>query len=132
MTSGKIDDLPTGSETVLLVEDDVALRKVMVRVLPRLGYTVIEAKHGAAALEVLAHTDIDLLLTDVVMPGDISGPDLARLALKQNGAIKVVLATGYADDLISEIADLRHHAVLLRKPFRREELARVLRQALDG
>ncbi|MAG95947.1 MAG: response regulator [Alphaproteobacteria bacterium] len=132
MTNGKIDDLPTGSETVLLVEDDVALRQVMVRVLPRLGYTVIEAKNGSAAMDILASNDVDLLLTDVVMPGDISGPDLARRALKQYAGIKVVLATGYADDMISEIADLRRNAVLLRKPFRREELARVLRQALDG
>ena len=132
MTRSKVDDLPKGNETVLLVEDDVALRKVMVRVLPRLGYTVIEAKNGSAAMDILASNDVDLLLTDVVMPGDISGPDLARRALKQYAGIKVVLATGYADDMISEIADLRRNAVLLRKPFRREELARVLRQALDG
>ena len=116
---------------MLLVEDDVALRQVMMRVLPRLGYTVIEAKNGSEALELLARNDIDLLLTDIIMPGEVSGPDLARRALKQYANIKVVLATGYAGDMISEIANLRHHAVFLRKPFRREELAKILRRALD-
>lgn len=104
----------------------------MVRVLPRLGYSVIEAKDGSQALEILTRDNIDLLLTDVVMPGDVSGPELARRALERNTAIKVVLATGFADDMIAEIADLGNHAVLLRKPFRREDLAQILRQALDG
>jgi CheY-like chemotaxis protein len=132
VTSAKIDDLPRGSETVLVVEDDPALRQVMVRVLPRLGYSVIEAKDGSQALEILTRDNIDLLLTDVVMPGDVSGPELARRALERNTAIKVVLATGFADDMIAEIADLGNHAVLLRQPFRREDLAQILRQALDG
>ncbi len=132
MAKREVDDLPKGDETVLLVEDDAALRQVMVRVLPRLGYSVIEAKDGSQALEILDRDKVDLLLTDIVMPGEISGPDLARRALELNAGIKVVLATGYADDMISEISDLRHRAVLLRKPFRREELADKLRQALDG
>lgn len=118
-----------GHETVLAVEDDTALRRVTVRGLGHLGYHALEADNAAAALKLLAEKKVDLLFTDVVMPGDVNGLELARIALARWPALKVVLTSGFVGDgLAGEAGDLR----LLAKPYGMADLARILREALDG
>jgi two-component system, cell cycle sensor histidine kinase and response regulator CckA len=123
----------SGTETVLLVEDEPSIRAVASRVLAGRGYTVLSAAHGDDALRVArAHPgDIDLLLTDVVMPG-MSGSTLARDLMAERPGLRVLYMSGYTD------ADIVHHGVLdpgtmfLEKPFTPQVLARHVRDALDA
>src|SRR5207302_3773541 len=84
-----------GTETVLVVEDNQDMRRVVRRQLTGLGYRVIEAASAAAALERLEAEKIDLMLTDIVMPGEMDGIELARLALRYSPELKVVLTSGF-------------------------------------
>jgi CheY-like chemotaxis protein len=122
----------TGNETVLLVEDNEAMRRIAKRQLTALGYRVVEADQAAAALDVLAAEDIDLLLSDVVMPGEIDGFDLARLALTQRPALRVVLTSGFPEARLRGSGEAVAGIRLLSKPYRREDLARVVRESLDA
>jgi PAS domain S-box-containing protein len=118
-----------GSETVLVVEDNDALRRVVRRQLSQLGYDVIDTDNAVAALAIMEQQVVDLLLTDIVMPGEIDGVELARTAMARWPAIKVVLTSGFPENRLSgePIIGLR----LLGKPYRRDELARTLREILD-
>ena len=119
-------DLPRGDGmSVLLVEDDELVRRFAVAELQRLGYRVIEAEHGAAALSKLdAERDIDLLFTDVIMPGGVGGRDLAKRARELRPKLKILYTTGYADGAFMEV-DMRSDGIdVLRKPYSRTELAR--------
>jgi PAS domain S-box-containing protein len=126
---------PRGTETILLVEDDAAVRPVVRRMLERQGYTVLDAANGAAALRLAesAHASgerIDLVLTDVVMP-ELGGRALGeRLAVHQPG-IRVLYMSGYTDDEILRRGLLVPGAEFLEKPFTPERLAGAVRQALD-
>ncbi len=114
-----------GSETVLLVEDDAAVRDTVAAMLRGLGYTVAEASGPAAALALLqGGTRVDLLFTDVVMPGALSAAALAHAARDLLPRIGVLFTSGYSQDAVAG-------AHLLSKPYRRDELARKLRQVLD-
>jgi DNA-binding response OmpR family regulator len=123
----------TGTETVLVVEDEEALRRVARRSLTAAGFTVLTAADGAEALEIAARHagEIHLLLTDVVMP-KMSGRALALELVKTRPAIQVVYMSGYTDNAIV------HHGVLdagtqfIGKPFAGAELARKVRAVLDG
>jgi PAS domain S-box-containing protein len=121
-----------GSETLLLVEDDLELRKLLYENLIAKGYNVIAAANGADALQAaeLYGDPIHLLLTDVIMP-QMSGPELARWLTASRPGMKVLYMSGYTDDLLPEIPTSETHVALLQKPFRLEVLGRKLREMID-
>jgi len=122
-----------GNETLLLVEDDPELRLSMRTTLIRLGYHILEAQNGHQALEVLqAHpTEIRLLLTDMVMPGGMTGTELMERARANNPRLKVICMSGYSTELVGKAFPAAGAATLLGKPFHASELARAVRDALD-
>jgi signal transduction histidine kinase len=125
------DDRRGNGETVLAVEDNPSLRRVVVRQLHELGYRVIEADNAAAALTVLQRQPVDVLFTDVVMGGGITGLDLAETVEATWPNVRVLVTSGFPDGKAGN-AGARRAAPLLSKPYRREELAKALRQALDA
>ena len=126
------EPLPMGrGETVLLVEDNAALRRMAVRQLGELGYRVREAENAPQAMEMLARDPaIDLLFTDVVMPGGMDGRQLADRVAARWPRVKVLLASGFPGSVVSG-GGLARGAHLLSKPYRREQLARALREAIE-
>ncbi|MEW6669002.1 MAG: PAS domain S-box protein [Thermodesulfobacteriota bacterium] len=122
----------TGSETILLVEDEDHLEKLAASILTRSGYRVLEARNGEDALAVSgAHNGpIHLLLTDVVMPG-MNGRELAERITSLRRGIRVLYMSGYTDDAIAPYGILEQGVVLLQKPFTPEALARKVREVLD-
>ena len=122
-----------GSETVLLVEDEIGLRRITREFLQAQGYTVLEAHDGAEAVDVLARRGgrIDLLLTDVVMPR-MSGRELADHVAETNPDAKIIFMTGYADDALEPYGRLGEDSVVLQKPFPLEGLVRKVREVLDA
>ena len=127
-----VDDgvLPTGTETVLIVEDAEDVRILARRTLEERGYTVFVARNADEALEIAAARRIDVLLTDIVMPRT-SGPQLVAKYQKLRGTPLVIYMSGYADDALSQY-ELDPAAVFLRKPFTPATLARAVREALDA
>lgn len=121
-----------GSETVLVVEDNAAMRRVVLRQLKDLGYRVFEAKNAAAALELFSTEKIDLLFTDVVMPGGMTGLELARTAIVQVPSLKVVMTSGFPESKLDGDGRAVGGMRLLSKPYRKDELARALREAFDA
>ena len=122
-----------GSECILVVEDDVALRMHATETLRELGYLVIEADSGAAALEALrSHPEIDLLFTDVVMPGGMNGRQLADEALQLQPALKVLFTTGYTRNAIVHHGRLDPGIELIGKPYSFHALASHVRTRLDA
>lgn len=120
-------------KTVLLVDDDSIVRESIAEMLDTLGYRVLEASDGRAALDILqGDSQIDLLLTDVVMPGELCGRRLAKEAERIRPGLPVLLASGYAKGLV-ERGDAAATAVnLLFKPFSMNQLETKLREALAG
>ncbi|MGK4004597.1 ATP-binding protein [Sorangium sp. So ce1036] len=121
-----------GDETVLVVEDDDAVRKLVVEVLERRGYGVVAAASAEEALVALAHEgveEMDLLLTDLVMPG-MNGRELAERALALHPRARVLYMSGYAEDVLADAA-LDREPVLLQKPFTPDMLAQRVRDLLD-
>ena len=119
-----------GHEIILIAEDNTELRLTAVKQLTKLGYRVLEAANGEAALALLRKTkDIDLLFSDIVMTGRMTGRDLAREASALQPALKILLTTGYAE---KAAAGQDETWPILRKPYRRQELALRLRSILDG
>jgi PAS domain S-box-containing protein len=124
--------LPPGRETVCLVEDNDALRRTTVRMLKELGYVVLEAPHGPAAIELLEKSgDVDLLLTDIVMPKGMSGYDLAELVQAKRPTLKVLFMSGYSATFINQLDIARPQAHFISKPCRKRDLAIMLRTVLD-
>jgi len=120
-------------EVVLVVEDEPRVRHVTVQRLEALGYSVLEAENGPAALDVLATSQgVDLVFTDVVMPGGMSGRDLAAKVRDHHPEMKIMLTSGYAEQAGIENDALEEGEVWLRKPYRLVELARMIRDVLDG
>jgi PAS domain S-box-containing protein len=123
----------SGAETVLLVEDDELVRRYGQEQLAAMGYRVLAAGNGAQALEVLRSGEpVDLLFTDVVMPGGLTGRELAEEAARLRPGLKVLYTSGYAENAIVHDGRLDPGVQLLRKPYRRAELARKVRLALDS
>jgi len=117
---------------ILVVDDDDLVRKSVIAQITSLGYNTIEASNPAAALEIIgSEQPIDLLFSDIVMPGPIDGVELARLAGEQRLRLKVLLTSGYPDLKTSHASEKKHWAIL-KKPYRRNELQRVLRDALSN
>ncbi|QRN79039.1 MAG: PAS domain S-box protein [Nocardiopsis sp. BM-2018] len=124
-------EIPRGDERLLVVEDDPLVRAQTVDSLRRLGYEVESVDHAGAALDRLERPDprIDLVFSDVAMPGDLDGAELAEAISTRWPGLPVVLTSGHHDDqLASRIAD----RAFLAKPYRRGDLARAIREALDG
>ncbi len=122
-----------GHETVLLVEDDELVRRYARDQLLSLGYRVLEAPNGPQALQHLRDTGvIDLLFTDVVMPGGISGRQLADAAQRMRPGLPVLFTSGYAENAITHDGRLDPGVHLLEKPYQRAELARKLREVLQS
>jgi CheY-like chemotaxis protein len=122
-----------GSETVLVVEDENAVRSLVRGVLESNGYSVLEARHGGDALSLcdLHKGSIHLLLTDVVMP-QMSGRELAEYLSPLRRGMKVLYMSGYTDDALGEHRVLDPSVPFIKKPFTPDALARKVREVLDG
>jgi hypothetical protein len=123
-----------GTETILLVEDEDQVRGLARTVLDSYGYTVIEARDGVEAEQIgrRGREYLHLMVTDVVMPGGISGLDLATRLAPVRPKMRVLFMSGYADDVIAHRGVLDEDAAFLQKPFTGEVLARRVREVLDG
>jgi two-component system cell cycle sensor histidine kinase/response regulator CckA len=123
----------TGTGTVILVEDDDAVRMFGARALRNKGYRVSEAKSGEAALDLVANAaeKIDLLITDVVMP-QMDGPALVREVRNIDPAIKVIFISGYTEDAFRQRLDSDGHIHFLPKPFSLKQLAVKVKDVVDG
>ena len=122
-----------GTETILVVEDDADVRKTVVELLAGLGYQVLRAHDGQSALSVLqSGVHVDLLFTDVVMPGPVRSPDLARRAKELLPDLEVLFTSGYTENAIVHGGRLDPGVSLLSKPYRREDLARKIRHLLQN
>jgi signal transduction histidine kinase/ActR/RegA family two-component response regulator len=122
-----------GSEFILLVEDNAPVREFAKAQLLSLGYRVVEAANGKDALAVLReHKDIDLLFTDVVMPGGLNGSELALEARKLYPSLKVLFCSGYAENAILHMGLMDNDVQLLNKPYSRLQLARRIRGMLTA
>jgi signal transduction histidine kinase/ligand-binding sensor domain-containing protein/ActR/RegA family two-component response regulator len=130
---GTTAEAPSGSERILVVEDDESVRKVAVMVLQHLGYTVDDVASGEAALERLGRPNggPDLLLTDIVLTG-ISGPELAARAREVHPALPVLFMSGYADAAVLRDAPLAGGPNFIQKPFTAKGLGRKIRDVLDA
>jgi two-component system, cell cycle sensor histidine kinase and response regulator CckA len=126
--------LPWGDETILVVEDEFPLRSFVSDLLQRCGYTVLEAGSGPAALQLwLEHHDhIQLVLTDIIMPENMNGIELGRQLLAEKPALKVIYTSGYTGNLEGRHTTLTEGVNFIRKPFKPEALAEIIRKNLDG
>jgi signal transduction histidine kinase/CheY-like chemotaxis protein len=125
------ESLPRGRETVLAVEDSPSLRLLLVKQLESLGYRVLEAEDAKSALGILAgEATIDLLFTDIVLPGGVNGSELARMAKTMRSNLKVLFTSGFPEGAIGRNGMLSPESILLGKPYRKDELARQLRESL--
>jgi CheY-like chemotaxis protein len=131
--SGVPADLPRGSATVLVVEDEAGVREIAVAILRSLGYRVLEAPDGDQGLLVFgAHAaEIDMLLTDVVLPGKVRGRELAERITAVRPEVRVLFMSGYTENSIVHHGRLDDGVHLLGKPFKREQLARKVAEVLD-
>jgi CheY-like chemotaxis protein len=119
-------------ETILVVEDNPAVRRVVLRQLHQLGYRVIECDRAAAALDVLKREPVHLLFSDIVMPGGLDGVELARLARERWPGLKIILTSGFPQTQVEGNDEFFDNLQLLSKPYDREELAAMLRAVLDS
>jgi CheY-like chemotaxis protein len=124
--------LARGTETILVVEDNPEVRKLVRRQLTELGYVVHEASSGPDALQILrSGVEPDLMFTDVVMPEGMTGYELARLAREDRPGLKVLFTSGYTAIGAGQQGSPRNAGPLLSKPYRKRELAHFIRAALD-
>jgi PAS domain S-box-containing protein len=125
-------EIPKGSETILVIEDDDSVRRVAVRFLKRQGYVVFEAKRGEEALEIFKNHNgpIHLILVDVIMPGE-SGPQLIERIKENSWEFKVLYMSGYTDNAIVHHGVLKKGVEFIQKPFTLESLSRKVREVLD-
>jgi two-component system cell cycle sensor histidine kinase/response regulator CckA len=122
-----------GTETILLVEDELGVRQLVREMLHRLGYKILQASGGAEAIRLFVQHQgsIDLLLTDVIMP-QMSGRELAEHLKALRPSLKVLYISGYTDDMLAHHGVLESNVFLLQKPFAPDELAIKLRELLDA
>ena len=122
-----------GSECILLVEDEEPLRELVRCVLESYGYTVMDAATGRSALEVWKQhsKQVDLLLTDIVMPDGITGRDLAEAVKQQRPDLRVLFSSGYSSDIIGKDFVLADGVNFLQKPYSPQTLAETVRDCLD-
>jgi hypothetical protein len=126
-----VEQLLGRGEMVLVVEDDTPIRRIVVRYFRELGFNIIEAKNAAEALGVLEANPVDILFTDVVMPGAIDGVELARTASARWPDLNVILTSGFPQNkLTDDPAQTRLR--LLSKPYRKADLAQLLRETITA
>jgi CheY-like chemotaxis protein len=124
-----VNDVPTGDETILVVEDDPGVRDLTAMMIGDFGYRVLAACDGPSALDLLRRGEpVDLLFSDVVMPGGINGFELVRRARELRGSLKALITSGYVNVRVEEGAA---PLPVLAKPYSRSQLAHRLRTALD-
>jgi CheY-like chemotaxis protein len=130
---GETEAAARGAETILLVEDEEIVRGLARQVLEMLGYRVLEAAGGGAAVSTCERHEgpIHLLVTDVVMPG-MSGPELAERLTRLRPEMRVLYMSGYTDDAILHHGGLDRAASLIEKPFTAEALTNRIREALTS
>ena len=121
-----------GSEHIMVVEDDAGVRAAVVDMLTDLGYRVSRAENAESALALLKTEKPDLIFTDVVMPGAIHTRDFTRMAQEMHPGIRVLYTSGYTQNAIVHNGKLDDDALLLSKPYRKDELARKLRSVFAG
>jgi len=127
------DAPPKGKERILMLEDDDLVRATVLKMLEGLGYSTICASSGSAALDILkSNKPIDLLFTDIVLPGGLTGVQVAQEARALLPGLKVLFTSGYNKEAVEQDGRLLSSVRWLEKPFKRLELARMLREALDG
>jgi signal transduction histidine kinase len=120
-----------GAETILVVEDDEAVRDYTAEILRELGYGVLEARDGRSALQILERRDVDLLFTDIVMPGGMNGRELADEAARRRPGLRVLFTTGYTRNAIVHHGRLDAGVNMIGKPFSFGELSAKVRKLLD-
>lgn len=122
-----------GRETILLVEDEPVLRELVAKVLQDYDYRVLEAENGVQALKVWDEHQgkIDLLLTDMVMPGGVSGAELAQQLRQRKPDLRVIYSSGYSSEIVGKNFS-EHDPVFLAKPYRPPQLAHRVRKCLDA
>jgi len=122
-----------GTETILVVEDELVLREMARDFLVNCGYRILEAGSGREALQIWwqHRAEIDLLLTDMKMPEGVSGMDLAEKMLAEQPGLRIILTSGYSDDVVSPEILARTNARFLPKPYSYTDLTRMVREALD-
>lgn len=126
------DEVIRGRETILVVEDDPAVLGTAINLLTGLGYNVLGAANGPDALDLLnGGIKVDLLFTDVVIPGGMSGPALAQEMAKRQPGLRVLYTSGYTENAIVHQGKVDDGVDLLNKPYKRHELARKVRAVLD-
>ena len=126
------DDITGRGESILLVEDDDLVREHATRLLRSMGYTVTTANNGPEAIELLRKgVPCDLLFTDVIMPGGMTGPKLAEAARLLRSGLRVLYTSGYTENAIVHHGRVDPGVNLLHKPYRRPELAAKVRAALS-
>jgi signal transduction histidine kinase/CHASE3 domain sensor protein/ActR/RegA family two-component response regulator len=125
--------LQGGAETILVTEDDAMVRTHVVAQLTSLGYKTLAAANAAQALAILDHGEpIDLLFTDVVMPGEMNGRELAEEVLRRRPSARVLFTSGYTEKVLTHHGQLDPGLQLLAKPYRKADLARMIRIALSA
>jgi two-component system cell cycle sensor histidine kinase/response regulator CckA len=129
----KVSTMPQGTETILVVDDDSSIRKLVLDTLEPLGYNILEASCGEEALEICRATqeDIDLLLSDVIMPG-MNGRELIEIARKECPDVKTALMSGYADTVVTDSGVFEQNTVFINKPLLPISLAVKVRSVLDS
>ncbi|HEU5397200.1 MAG TPA: PAS domain S-box protein, partial [Verrucomicrobiae bacterium] len=123
-----------GQELILLVEDERPVRELVARVLQKYGYRILHAGTGAEAVDVWKkhRADIHLLLTDLVMPGEMTGRDLAEKLWQDDPSLKVIFTSGYSADIVGKDFKLEPEVNFLQKPYHPQTLALTVRRCLDG
>ena len=122
-----------GSETILLVEDEKPVRELVSRVLQKYGYKIVPAGNGAEAIEAWGRhkNEIALLFTDLVMPDNMNGRELAEKLKAENPALKVIFTSGYSADIVGKDFKLEPELNFLQKPYQPQALALTVRRCLD-
>jgi len=130
-TESARDTVDGGNETILVVEDEPGVRVTTVEMLTRLGYRILQAEDGKSALDIIRSGEpIDLIFSDVVMPGGVRGPELARQAREMLPQVRILFASGYAEGDLARDGKLDPDVILLSKPYSGDVLARQIRRML--
>lgn len=123
--------IPAGSESILVVEDDDMVRQHVVNQLESLGYSAMQAANGPEAMKIIeSGAKIDLLFTDIIMPGGMNGRELAEKAVEQRSDLCVLFTSGYTEDVMLHDGRQDNNVTLLSKPYRRQQLAEKIREVL--
>lgn len=128
------DDLRGGDETILVVEDEPAVREIMTQVLRHHGYNVLEAPDGPTAIDMWSdkRSEVDLLVTDIVMPNGVKGNVLAHRLKADKADLKVIFQSGYSSEFATESSPLDNRFSFLEKPYKPEVLVKAVRDCLDN